>query len=183
VRAAAGDVPVHMDGARLFNAEVATGITAATYAAEATTVMSCLSKGLAAPVGSLLAGPTDVMVAAREERKRLGGAMRQAGVIAAAGLVALRTMVDRLAEDHRRARLLAEAVAERWPDAGCEPSTVRTNIVTFRPPDCDVLDRHLHANGVLGDRIAPGVYRLVTHVDVDDEGVDRVRKVLSAAPG
>ena len=80
--------------------------------------MSCLSKGLGAPVGSVLAGPADVIARARVERKRLGGGMRQAGVLAAAGLVALDTMVDRLADDHRRARRLAEAVAERWPDAG-----------------------------------------------------------------
>src|SRR5207245_7379318 len=102
-------------GARLFNAEVATGTLAAEYAAGATTVMCCLSKGLCAPVGSLLAASSDVMAGARAERQRLGGGMRQAGVIAAAGLVALQTMVERLADDHRRARRMAEAVAERWP--------------------------------------------------------------------
>ena len=116
-------LPVHMDGARLFNAEVATGVDAARFAAPVTTVMSCLSKGLCAPVGSVLAGPADVMEQARVERLRLGGSMRQAGVIAAAGLVALRTMVERLAEDHARARRLAQAVADRWPDAGCDPDT------------------------------------------------------------
>ena len=100
---------------------------ASAYAARATTVMCCLSKGLCAPVGSLLAGPADVIAAARDERQRLGGGMRQAGVIAAPGLVALRTMIDRLADDHVHARLLAEAVAERWPDAGCVPEKVRTN--------------------------------------------------------
>ena len=109
--AGAAALPLHLDGARLFNAEVATGISAATYAAPATTVMCCLSKGLCAPVGSLLAGPSDVMREARSERQRLGGGMRQAGVIAAAGLVALRTMVERLAGDHSRARRLGEAVA------------------------------------------------------------------------
>ena len=83
--------------------------------------MSCLSKGLGAPVGSLLAGPPDVMGQARLERKRLGGAMRQAGVIAAAGIVALDGMVERLAQDHARARRLAEAVADRFADAGCDP--------------------------------------------------------------
>src|SRR4029077_14836447 len=114
------------DGARLWHAEVATGIPVADYAACATTVMCCLSKGLCAPVGSVLAGPLDVMAAARTERSRLGGGMRQAGVIAAAGLVALRTMVERLADDHRRARRLAEAVAERWPDAGLDLRGDRT---------------------------------------------------------
>ena len=95
--------------------------TAAQYAATVTTVMCCLSKGLCAPVGSLLAGPSDVMASARDERARLGGGMRQAGIIAAAGLVALDTMVERLAEDHRRARRLADVVSERWPEAGCRP--------------------------------------------------------------
>src|SRR5437870_2464463 len=132
---AAVGLPVHMDGARLFDAEIATGTSAADYAASATTVMCCLSKGLCAPVGSLLAGPADVMAEARAERQRLGGGMRQAGVIAAAGLVALRTMVDRLADDHRRARRLAEAVAERWPDAGIDLGAVRTNMVIWSHPD------------------------------------------------
>src|SRR5689334_10452943 len=103
----AAGLPVHMDGARLFHAEVATGTAAARYTASVTTVMSCLSKGLCAPVGSLLAGPADLIEAARGERQRLGGGMRQAGIIAAAGLVALRRMVDRLPDDHARARLLA----------------------------------------------------------------------------
>ena len=179
---AAGDLPVHMDGARLFNAEVATGVDAARYAAEVTTVMSCLSKGLGAPVGSLLAGPADLVARARYERHRMGGAMRQAGVIAAAGLVALRSMVERLADDHARARRLAEAVAERWPDAGCDPASVPTNIVVFTHPEPRVVIDHLHGEGVLADTIAPGVLRLVTHHDVDDAGVERAVKALASTP-
>lgn len=182
LRRAAPVLPVHMDGARLFNAEVATGTAARTYAAEATTVMCCLSKGLCAPVGSLLAGPGEVMAEARGERQRLGGGMRQAGVIAAAGLVALRTMVERLAEDHERARELAEAVAERWPEAGCEPETVRTNVVTWRHSRPRAVLDHLKTEGVLAGTIAPGVLRLVTHHDVDDQGVERARKALAGAP-
>ena len=180
--AAAGGIPLHMDGARLFNAEVATGVDAARFAAPVTTVMSCLSKGLCAPVGSLLAGPADAMEAARLERLRLGGSMRQAGVIAAAGLVALRTMVPRLAEDHARARRLAQAVAERWPDTGLDPERVPTNMVIFghHAPE-RVLD-HLRHEGVLGGTIAPGVLRLVTHHDVDDAGLERAVKALAAAP-
>ena len=143
VAAAAGSIPVHMDGARLFNAEVASGIPAARFAAPMTTVMSCMSKGLCAPVGSLLAGPVDVMAQARVERLRLGGSMRQAGVIAAAGLVALRSMVERLAEDHARARRLAEAVVDRWPDTGVDPGRVPTNIVVFRPPRTGAVVEHL----------------------------------------
>ena len=118
---AAGPVPIHMDGARLFNAEVATGVPAAEWASAATTVMCCLSKGLCAPVGSLLAGDEDVMTEARLARKRLGGGMRQAGVLAAPGLVALQDMVGRLHEDHARAARLAEAVALRWPECGLDP--------------------------------------------------------------
>ena len=182
LRAAAGGLAIHMDGARLFNAEVATATPAAAYAAEATTVMSCLSKGLCAPVGSVLAGPADVIAAARAERARMGGGMRQAGVIAAAGLVALRTMVDRLPEDHARARRLAEAVAARWPEAGCDPDRVRTNVVTWRHPQTGRVVEHLGAEGVLAGTIAPGVLRLVTHHDVDDAGVDRARRALADAP-
>ena len=174
-------VPVHMDGARLFNAEVASGISAAEYCAPVTTVMSCLSKALCAPIGSVLAGPQDFINAARAERARMGGGMRQAGVIAAAGIVALTTMVDRLGEDHRRARQLAEAVAERWPDSGCDPARIETNVVTWAHPDPLAVVDHLHREGVLAGTIAPGVLRLVTHRDVDDDGIDRARKALASA--
>jgi threonine aldolase len=182
VAGAAGGLPVHMDGARLFNAEVATGTPAATYAAQATTVMACLSKGLCAPVGSMLAGSVDVMAAARAERARMGGGMRQAGIIAAAGLVALHRMVERLADDHRRAVRLAGAVADRWPDAGCEPSRVSTNIVMFVHDRPALLLDHLRSEGVLAGTVAPGVVRLMTHGDVDDEGIERAAKALSGAP-
>jgi threonine aldolase len=180
--ARAGGLAVHMDGARLFNAEVATGTSAATYAAEADTVMCCLSKGLCAPVGSLLAGSADAVAAGRVERARLGGAMRQAGILAAAGLVALRSMVERLAEDHLRALRLAEAVAERWPEAGLDTGRIRTNVVTFpHPRPHEVLD-HLRSDGVLAGTIAPRTIRLVTHRDVDDEGIERAAKALATAP-
>jgi threonine aldolase len=181
--AAAAGLPVHLDGARLFNAEVATGVPAADLSTPATTVMCCLSKGLCAPVGSLVAGPVDVIARARVERAGLGGQMRQAGVIAAAGLVSLRTMVERLADDHRRARVLAEAVAERWPEAGCDPARVRTNCVTFRHPDAHALLDHLRSEGVLAGTIAPATVRLMTHHDVDDGDVQRAAKAIGAAPG
>jgi len=182
LRAAAGDLPVHMDGARLFNAEVASGTPAPELASVATTVMSCLSKGLCAPVGSLLAGPSDVIAASRAERKRLGGGMRQAGVLAAPGLIALTQMVDRLAEDHARARRLAGAVADRWPDAAPVPEEVQTNIVVFSPPAADKVVAHLRDEGVLAGCIAPGVVRLVTHRDVDDDGIERARRAVRSAP-
>src|SRR5437763_559107 len=102
--------------------------------------------------------------------------------IAAAGLVALRTMVDALADDHTRARLLADAVAERWPDSGVDPARVQTNCVTFGHREADELCDHLRHEGVLAGTIAPGVVRLMTHHDVDDEGVERACKALAAAP-
>ena len=182
VRAVAAGLPLHMDGARLFNAEVATGIPARAYGAEVTTLMSCLSKGLGAPVGSVLAGPVELVEAARGERQRLGGGMRQAGVVAAAGLVALRTMVERLAEDHARARRLAEAVADRWPGAGCAPEQVRTNVVTWRHHEPAAVLHHLRGEGVLAGTIAPGVLRFVTHLDVDDADVERAAKAVATAP-
>jgi threonine aldolase len=182
VARAARGLPVHMDGARLFNAEVATGTPAEVYAGCVTTVMSCLSKGLCAPVGSMLAGTENVMAEARAERARMGGGMRQAGVIAAAGLIALERMVARLADDHRRAHRLAEAVAERWPGAGCEPSRVSTNIVMFRHDRPALLLDHLRSEGVLAGTVAPRVVRLMTHHDVDDDAIERAAKALSGAP-
>jgi threonine aldolase len=182
VVATAGDVPIHLDGARLFNAEVATGVAASVWADPVTTVMSCLSKGLCAPVGSVLAGPDEVITEARLERKRLGGGMRQSGVLAAPGLLALETMVERLAEDHVRAFRLAEAVAQRWPDCGLQPATVRTNIVNFAHPEPEKLLDHLRRHGVLAGTIAPRTVRLVTHHDVDDAAVRRALDSLRSAP-
>ncbi len=179
---AALGLSVHLDGARLFNAAAATGTDVARRAAPATTVMTCLSKGLGAPVGSLLAGPAELMVRARDERKRLGGAMRQAGVLAAAGLHALDHHVDRLADDHARARSLAEAVAARWPDAGLDPATCETNVVVFAHTDPDALLAYLAGRGVLGGTIGPGVMRLMTHLDVTDDDLDRAIAALADAP-
>jgi len=183
VAAAAGDVPIHLDGARLFNAEAATGVPASEWAAPATTVMCCLSKALGAPVGSLLAGPTDVIGQGRLERKRFGGAMRQAGVLAAPGLVALTQMVGRLPEDHARAARLADAVVQRWPECGVRQGSVRTNIVTFFHPEPDKLVAHLQDHGVLAGTIAPETMRFVTHYDIDDAGLERAIRALADAPG
>ena len=107
--------------------------------------------------------------------------MRQAGVIAAAGLVALETMVERLADDHMRARRLADAVAERWPDA-IDPSTVQTNIVNFTHPDTDALIAHCASHGVRLGTIAPKVARFVTHCDIDDDDVDQTITAIRSAP-
>jgi threonine aldolase len=166
-------LPVHCDGARLFNAAVALGVDAATLAAPVDTVMFCLSKGLSAPVGSMLAGSADLMAAARLERARLGGGMRQAGIIAAAGIVALTEMVDRLAEDHARARRLADVLAERFPGS-VDPARVQTNIVccdaSALPPS--FLD-DLAADGIRAGTIDQFTIRLVTHKDVDDADLER----------
>jgi threonine aldolase len=176
--ARASKVPVYVDGARIFNASIALGVPAATLAAPADAVMFCVSKGLSAPVGSILCGPADVIAEARGHRQRLGGGMRQAGIIAAAGLVALDTMVDRLADDHRRARRLADVLAESFP--GCvDPATVETNIVCARADalPVDLLPR-LASEGVRAGTIDRSTVRFVTHKDVDDADLDRATKVL-----
>jgi threonine aldolase len=171
------DLPVHCDGARIWNAAVALGVPAAELVAPATTAMFCISKGLGAPVGSVLVGPVGVIREAHSFRRRLGGAMRQAGVIAAAGLVALDTMIERLADDHRRARALADVLAERFPGS-VDAETVETNMVWARldrlPPD--LLDR-LRGEGIWALALG-GLARFVTHKDIDDADLDRVVKVI-----
>jgi len=166
-------LPVHIDGARIWNAAISTGSTPRELMAGADTAMFCLSKALSAPVGSVLCGPAAVIAEARVQRRRLGGGMRQAGVIAAAGIVALETMVERLADDHARAAKLADALAQRWP--GCvDPATIHTNIVCAR---LESLPEHfverLAASGVRAGTIDPRTVRFVTHRDVDDDDVSR----------
>jgi threonine aldolase len=177
---AAVGLPVHLDGARLWNASVASGTSPAERAATATTVTACVSKGLGAPIGSLLAGPEDLVRRARVERKRLGGGMRQVGVLAAAGRLAL-DRVDRLAEDHERAQVLARAAAARWPGS-VDPALVATNIVRMEVPDPDAVLRHLAERDVLAVTGAAGVVRLVTHADVDDADVERAVAAIADAP-
>ena len=170
----AQEVPVHMDGARVFNAAAALGIPAAALAAEVDTVQFCLSKGLAAPVGSLVAGSAEFVAAARRQKKMVGGSMRQAGVIAAAGLVALEEMVVRLPEDHARARRLAEGLAQ-LPGVTIDLDTVQTNIVIFRPPAglshavaIDGFARH----GVRVSDYGTRGLRMVTHYEIDDAAIE-----------
>ena len=181
--AARRGVPVHCDGARIWNAAVALGVSPRDLTAGCTTVMFCLSKGLGAPIGSVLCGPHDVIERARSDRHRLGGGWRQAGIMAAAGIVALETMVERLADDHRRARVFAEALAQRWP--GCiDPSTVRTNIVCAdsRRMPRDVLERLAEA-GVLGATIDAVTTRFVFHLDIDDAALDVACAAVGHLPG
>jgi threonine aldolase len=173
-----GGLAIHCDGARIWNASVALGVSPAMLADPADTVMFCLSKGLAAPVGSLLCGPPDAIAAARAQRSRLGGGWRQAGVLAAAGIVALETMVERLDDDHRRARRLAEALAARFPGS-VEPNEVETNIVCAGLRHLpDKLVPRLDALGVKCGTIDAATVRFVTHKDVDDDGVDHAISAL-----
>lgn len=160
---------VHLDGARLFNAQVATGIPAREWAAHADTVSVCSSKGLGAPVGSLLAGDAETIREARRARKAFGGGMRQAGVIAAAALYAFENNIERLAEDHERARRLAEGLA----DAGYEVEPPETNMVLVRVGDVQGFLRELAERGVLATPGRPGYVRFCTHLDVGDEDIDR----------
>lgn len=176
--AAARGVPVHMDGARLWNASAATGTPLATFASRAHSVMVCYSKGLGAPVGSAVAGSRAFLERARAERKTFGGSMRQAGIVAAGALHAVRHHRERLVEDHRRAGRLAGAFAEIQGLELCH-AEVRTNIVVADTGgDEAVRDAFLHAaaaEGVLLGPAAggPGRFRAVTHLDVDDAGIDR----------
>ncbi|MEO7429631.1 MAG: threonine aldolase family protein [Acidimicrobiales bacterium] len=176
----AAGLPVHLDGARLWNAAVASGTSMAERAAVSTTVTCCVSKGLGAPIGSLLAGPAELIAQARDERKRLGGMMRQVGVLAAAGLIALER-VERLADDHGRARALADAAAARWPGS-VDPATVETNIVRIEHADPAALLAHLDGAGVLAVPASSTMVRLVTHADVDDADLDRALAALADAP-
>ncbi len=173
-------VPIHMDGARIFNAAAALGVAVSDIADEADSIQFCLSKGLGAPVGSLVVGSTDFIANARRQRKLLGGAMRQAGVIAAAGLVALDTMIDRLHDDHRRARHLAEALAAT-AGVAVDLETVQSNIVLFRPPagqdPIEVVDRLL-ARGLRVSNYGARGLRVVTHYEIDDGAVERAIAIL-----
>jgi threonine aldolase len=162
---------LHLDGARLWNAHVATGTPLVELAAGFDTVSVCLSKGLGAPIGSVLVSTTERVAAARVWRKRYGAAMRQVGIIAAAGRYALAHNIERLAEDHARARLLAEAL-------GSSAEAAPTNIVVLDVPDAQAVGAAAREQGVWVSVLGRRVLRLVTHLDVDDNGIDRAIDVL-----
>jgi len=177
---------VHLDGARLANASVATGVAAARMGALADTVTLCLSKGLGCPLGAVLAGSAELMARARIEKHRFGGAMRQAGIVAAAGLYALEHNVERLAEDHARARRLAEGWAERGVPAN--PDSVETNFVQVEVgalglTSAEAAGRLAETGVGLSATVHPGVLRGVTHLDVDDEQIERAIELVPAALG
>jgi len=169
---------VHLDGARIFNASVALGVEASEIAATADTVTFCLSKGLACPVGSIFCGAEEDVEEARRWRKRLGGGMRQVGVLAAAGLIALDHMVDRLADDHANARTLAEGLSE-MPGVRCDLSRVQTNLVFF---DLDSMPAERFTDecakrGLLGASVSPHRMRFVTHYGIEPEDVQEALKI------
>jgi threonine aldolase len=176
---------VHCDGARIWNAHVASGVSLAEYGALFDTMSVCLSKGLGAPVGSLVVLKDGKRAErARDVRHRLGGAMRQAGVLAAAGLHAVRNHIARLADDHARARRLAEEIASFAPGV-TDPAAVETNIVVLDLASAAVdtagLATACAEEGVLISSLAPRRVRLVTHLDVDDEGIERALAVIRTA--
>jgi len=164
------DAKIHLDGARLFNAVIASGVPAARRARQFDTVSICLSKGLGAPVGSLLCGPRDLIHRARRLRKALGGGMRQAGILAAGGIHALENHVERLSEDHRRAKILAEGLQAL--DLVVE--TPETNMIYVEVPGAEDLVDRLEKMKIRCIAVGPGTVRLVTHLDVDDRGVQKV---------
>ena len=172
---------VHLDGARLWNASAASGVTLAAYAASADSVMVCYSKGLGAPVGSALVGEAALIARARETRKLFGGGMRQVGVLAAPALLALRTHRERLVEDHARARRLAQGLAT-LPGAEILHAPVETNIVfaRFRGADAADLKARLAARHVLVGTSGLDTLRFVTHLDVGDGDVARALESLTA---
>ncbi len=173
---------IHVDGARFFNAAVALNVPAAQLAADADSVSFCLSKGLAAPVGSVVCGNHDFISEARRARKILGGGMRQAGVLAAAGIVALNEMVDRLADDHTNARKLAQGLAE-MPGVSIDPTQIHTNIVYFEVKREDMtveeLVKRLDDDGARMLPVGPGRIRAVTHYHITSDDIDHVLGVAA----
>jgi threonine aldolase len=169
----------HLDGARLMNAVVASGVPAHDFAAGFDTAWIDFTKGLGAPVGACLAGSHELIEEAWRYKQMLGGAMRQAGILAAAGLYALDNHVERLAEDHANARLLAEALGE-LDAAELDPATVETNIVIFTVPDARSLVAALERRGVRAGALDGHRVRLVTHLDVDRSGVEQALAALRA---
>ena len=173
-------IPLHLDGARLFNAAVATGIPAHRYGAACDSVQICLSKGLGAPVGSLIAGSHDWIARARRWRKILGGGMRQAGIIAAPGIIALEKMVERLAEDHANARYLAEKLAQ-MPGIELDPALVETNIVigSLARGEAARFSEALRNRGVLVSDFGKNMVRFTTHKDIARSDLEKALPQIS----
>ncbi len=182
--ASQNNLPVHLDGARIFNASVASGVAVKEYTACTTSIQCCFSKGLGAPVGSILAGPEIFIDEARRWRKRLGGGMRQAGVIASACLVALKTMIERLADDHANARLLAEGLSG-LKGLDFNPDDVETNIVIIKPLHISpmLFNEELRKRNILASIMEPDMIRLTTSKEVSRSDIETtimaIRDILS----
>ncbi len=178
----AHDMRLHIDGARIFNSAIAQGVDAKQLAAPADSIMFCLSKSLGAPVGSILAGPAEFIERARHRRKMLGGGMRQVGILAAAGIVALTEHIARLAEDHEKARRLAELIADA-PGIEVNLARVQTNMVYFSVRGKLDAPQFVAALGERGVLCLPvdGRIRLVTHLDVTPEQTERAGKIIAQA--
>jgi threonine aldolase len=164
---------VHVDGARIWNAHVATGTPLASYGENADAMAVCFSKGLGAPIGSMVLGTAEAIDEARVRRKRMGGGMRQVGVLAAAAVYALDHHLERLAEDHEHAKLLADA-------CGADPALTETNIVVVDVPDAPAVVNAARDEGVLVGAVGPTKVRMLTHLDVDRTAVEQAAKVLGA---
>ncbi|HJU03563.1 MAG TPA: low-specificity L-threonine aldolase [Nitrospiraceae bacterium] len=181
--ARAHDIPMHLDGARLFNAVVATGVPAADYARHFETVSFCLSKGLGAPVGSIIAADRATIEKLRPLRRMYGGGMRQAGILAAAGIYALEHHIARLQEDHDHARRLAERL-QKIPGVSLNPAHVETNIVMFDVPDTSrtaaQIVMALREKGVLINAVGPKTFRAVTHLDVSAADIERAGELFAS---
>ena len=177
------EVPVHLDGARIFNAATRLGVPAKEIACNSDSVMFCLSKGLCAPIGSILAGSADFIERARKNRKALGGGMRQAGVLAAPGLIALEKMTRRLQEDHDNAHYLATKLSE-MKGVICKPETVHINMVFFQIENSDFSDTQfvstMKDHGIIvGGKLTPTSYRVLTHHGITRENIDLFLSVLA----
>jgi threonine aldolase len=175
------DAKVHLDGARMFNAAVYLGVPPRELVRSVDSVMFCFSKGLSCPVGSIICGSDEFIQGARRARNSLGGGMRQVGVLAAAALVALEEMVDRLAEDHHNARRLAEGLS-RIPGIILDPAQVQTNIVIFQMADGDApgLLRRIDERGVRGHHPYGSKVRMVTHYGIDEADIDAALEVVES---
>jgi len=177
--AAAHRIPIHMDGARLMHAAIALDVTAKEICQYADTVSFCLSKGLGAPVGSMLCGTSEFILKARKVRKMLGGGMRQAGILAAAGLYALDNNIQRLADDHNNAAKISEALASvSWADI--DPIMVESNIIIFNTPgtSSELIVEKLEAAGILCFSVGSDAIRMVTHLDISHEDTAEICRLI-----
>ena len=175
---------MHLDGARLWNASVATGISVAEYSSYFNSVSVCLSKGLGAPVGSVILGEKDLIAEAFRKRKSWGGGMRQIGILAAGGQFAIENNFKKLAEDHEKAKLLAEHIAE-LPNVEIDLNLVETNIIMFKPKSMTVEDvlQKCKDKGLLFGPGGVGVIRAVTHLDISFEDIESTKQILSEVFG